>query len=278
MIFGYGLGSAYREIYILDPNINIGVYRSLINLNYDIENGHITLLYRLGIFGWKIISIWIFKHFKNYNLMIFIYLLIDFIGASKIGITPCLELFSLGLLVSFYQKIKEDSMLANATFKIMTSFFSIITVSKNNYKELKQTLDSIKSLKSDNFEWIPVLSGNCSSSLNLVSKKYSFKVNPTINQDKNLWDAMNIGINKSVNKYLIFMNAGDTFYDKYVLSKISIIINNHNYPDLIYGNTVELINGTKNYKKSLNHKFIKYGMFANHQSIFFKKKYLINMI
>ena len=80
-----------------------------------------------------------------------------------------------------------------ATFKIMTSFFSIITVSKNNYKELKQTLDSIKSLKSDNFEWIPVLSGNCSSSLNLVSKKYSFKVNPTINQDKNLWDAMNIG-------------------------------------------------------------------------------------
>tara|TARA_B110000495_G_C22970498_1_gene569584 strand:+ start:613 stop:1431 length:819 start_codon:yes stop_codon:yes gene_type:complete len=161
-----------------------------------------------------------------------------------------------------------------ATFKIMTSFFSIITVSKNNYKELKQTLDSIKSLKSDNFEWIPVLSGNCSSSLNLVSKKYSFKVNPTINQDKNLWDAMNIGINKSVNKYLIFMNAGDTFYDKYVLSKISIIINNHNYPDLIYGNTVELINGTKNYKKSLNHKFIKYGMFANHQSIFFKKKIL----
>ena len=90
-----------------------------------------------------------------------------------------------------------------ATFKIMTSFFSIITVSKNNYKELKQTLDSIKSLKSDNFEWIPVLSGNCSSSLNLVFKKYSFKVNPTINQDKNLWDAMNIGINKSVNKYLI---------------------------------------------------------------------------
>ena len=160
----------------------------------------------------------------------------------------------------------------------MTSFFSIITVSKNNYKELKQTLDSIKSLKSNNFEWIPVLSGNCSSSLNLVSKKYSFKVNPTINQDKNLWDAMNIGINKSVNKYLIFMNAGDTFYDKYVLSKISIIINNHNYPDLIYGNTVELINGTKNYKKPLNHKFIKYGMFANHQSIFFKKKYLINMI
>jgi len=71
-----------------------------------------------------------------------------------------------------------------ATFKIMTSFFSIITVSKNNYKELIQTLDSIKSLKSDNFEWIPVLSGNCSSSLNLVSKKYSFKVNPTINQDK----------------------------------------------------------------------------------------------
>ena len=64
MIFGYGLGSAYREIYILDPNINIGVYRSLINLNYDIENGHITLLYRLGIFGCLVYVFGIFKHFK----------------------------------------------------------------------------------------------------------------------------------------------------------------------------------------------------------------------
>lgn len=117
MIFGYGLGSAYREIYILDPNINIGVYRSLINLNYDIENGHVTLLYRLGIFGCLVYVFGIFKHFKNYNLMIFIYLLIDFIGASKIGITPCLELFSLGLLVSFYQKIKDDTHKRNCDFQ-----------------------------------------------------------------------------------------------------------------------------------------------------------------
>ena len=49
--------------------------------------------------------------------MIFIYLLIDFIGASKIGITPCLELFSLGLLVSFYQKIKDDTHKRNCDFQ-----------------------------------------------------------------------------------------------------------------------------------------------------------------
>ena len=122
----------------------------------------------------------------------------------------------------------------------MTNTFSIITVSKNNFNGIKETLESIKNLKSNNFEWIPVINGNCNKTLNLLKENHSFKVHPIINKDKNIWDAMNLGIEKSVNEYLIFMNAGDRFYNKNILLKISDFIIENKHPDLIYGNTISI--------------------------------------
>ena len=52
----------------------------------------------------------------------------------------------------------------------MASTFSIITVSKDNFNGINGTLESIKNLTSNNFEWIPVISGNCNKTLNLLKE------------------------------------------------------------------------------------------------------------
>ena len=151
------------------------------------------------------------------------------------------------------------------------TIFSIITVSKDNFDGLNQTYSSIKKINFKQFEWVVILKGNCKKSISLIKSEKKIQKKIIINKDKNLWDAMNIGVINSIGEYLIFMNAGDCFLKKNILNKIQKIILKERAPDVIYGNTIEKINNKKKFKKSLNHKFIHYGMFANHQSFFFKK-------
>jgi putative colanic acid biosynthesis glycosyltransferase len=151
-------------------------------------------------------------------------------------------------------------------------FFSIITVSKNDLSGLKKTYLSIKKLNYKNFEWIVVLKKYTKKNLEIFKKEKKINAKIISNKDKNLWDAMNIGIKNSSGEYLIFMNSGDLFYKKGILNKVFNLASKKKYPDIIYGDTIEKIKNIKHYKKSLNHKYAYYGMFANHQSIFFKKK------
>lgn len=160
---------------------------------------------------------------------------------------------------------------------INKNLFSIITVSKNNFSQLKKTYTSIKKLNYPILEWIVIIKGNCKKSIKLLRGDKFLKKKIIINKDKNLWDAMNIGIKNSSGKYLIFMNAGDLFYKKNILNIINNEIIKNNEPDVIYGNTVEKIYKKKRFKKSLNHIFIFYGLFANHQSFFIKRKVLIKI-
>jgi len=157
------------------------------------------------------------------------------------------------------------------------TLFSIITVSKDNFAGLNQTYSSIKKINFKKFEWVVILKGDCKKSISLIKSEKKIQKKIIINKDKNLWDAMNIGVINSIGEYLIFMNAGDCFFKKNILHKIQKIILKERAPDIIYGNTIEKINNKKIYKKSLNHKFINYGMFANHQSFFIKRVVLIKI-
>lgn len=60
--------------------------------------------------------------------------------------------------------------------------------------------------------------------------------------DKGLYDAMNKGIGLATGKYLIFLNAGDCFYDADTLARYAQAANtpdcNGTLPDIIYGQTV----------------------------------------
>src|SRR5210317_1866560 len=103
------------------------------------------------------------------------------------------------------------------------TIFSIITVSKDNFDGLNQTYSSIKKINFKQFEWVVILKGNCKKSISLIKSEKKIQKKIIINKDKNLWDAMNIGVINSIGEYLIFMNAGDCFLKKNILNKIQKI-------------------------------------------------------
>ena len=100
---------------------------------------------------------------------------------------------------------------------------SIVTISDGNTKALKKTLNSIDNQNYKNFKNLIVTKEN----LKNLDKKYK-KKNRFFYYKKNsyIYEAMNYGLKKSVNNFLIFLNSGDQFISKSSLKKISNSTNN----------------------------------------------------
>jgi len=100
---------------------------------------------------------------------------------------------------------------------------SIVTISDGNTKALKKTLNSIDNQNYKNFKNLIITKKN----LKNLDKKYK-KKNRFFYYRKNssIYEAMNYGLTKSVNNFLIFLNSGDQFMSKSSLKKISTSTNN----------------------------------------------------
>jgi len=162
--------------------------------------------------------------------------------------------------------------------------FSIITVVFNDKNNLEKTIKSVwtqkKTLKSNDIEYIVIDGASTDGSLYVIEKYKSIIENCLSEPDKGLYDAMNKGINKANGKYIIFMNAGDSFVEVNTLKKIKKNIYENNFPDFLYADAVEESKDGKFFlKKARSHKWLWYGMFTHHQAMIYKrsiiKKYSI---
>jgi glycosyltransferase involved in cell wall biosynthesis len=148
---------------------------------------------------------------------------------------------------------------------------SIITINYNNYVGLVKTVESVLNQTFNDFEFIVIDGGSNDNSVefliensNKISKWYS-------ENDNGIYDAMNKGINKSTGEYLLFLNSGDTLYNKNVLYDISEKICDY---DVISGKLLMLNkNGTEIILEP--HNKINYCTFVNsfisHPSTFIRK-------
>lgn len=94
---------------------------------------------------------------------------------------------------------------------------SIITINFNNRTGLLQTLQSVKLQCSKFYEYI-VIDGNSNDGSKDLIEQNSDIINYSISEDDNgPFDAMNKGIAQATGDYCIFMNSGDSFYDKHVI-------------------------------------------------------------
>ena len=93
--------------------------------------------------------------------------------------------------------------------KIRNPYFSIITVVKNDQKNIKSTIKSIKAQKFRKFEYI-VIDGNSKDRTidQIIKLKNSVNLLITEN-DKGLYDAMNKGVKHSKGRVIVFVNSGD---------------------------------------------------------------------
>ena len=87
--------------------------------------------------------------------------------------------------------------------------------------------------------------------------------------DSGIYEAMNKGIRLSTGEYIVFLNAGDTFYDQNTLKTVSGFFG----PDLLYGKTVKR-NGKNDelvsYPQSLSEDYL-LNYTISHQSSYYQK-------
>lgn len=148
--------------------------------------------------------------------------------------------------------------------------FSIVTVVRNDIKGIKITRDSIEEQTFKSFEWV-VIDGNSIdgtkeyiSNLNLKYLKFVSEI------DKGIYDAMNKGILLSNNMYVIFLNAGDTFYNSHTLLSVSDSLANNNVDVLFGGANIYFDKSIYYYKRPEKlESVINYSLPGHHQSTYY---------
>jgi glycosyltransferase involved in cell wall biosynthesis len=113
---------------------------------------------------------------------------------------------------------------------------SIVVVSLNTKSKFLKTIKSINLQTYENYEII-VVDGNStdgtSEIINKMKKNFSKII---IEKDKGIYDAMNKGCNLASGEWTMFLNSGDIFYNKKVLS--NIFKKPLMKKDIIYGDTL----------------------------------------
>lgn len=121
---------------------------------------------------------------------------------------------------------------------------SVITVVKNDKKNLLITIKSILSQTYKNYEYI-IYDGMSNDGTRVAVKKYLNKnIKYFCKKDKNYYEGLNNAINKANGEYIGILNAGDKYCNPHILKKILRIILLSKC-DILFGNLIYLDN--KNY-------------------------------
>lgn len=130
----------------------------------------------------------------------------------------------------------------------MQKIVTIITICLNEEKVIENTINSVLMQDFEEFEYI-IKDGQSSDSTNEIIEKYTYKFNQKkipffhyVEKDNGIYDAMNWAVKKAKGKWVIFMNAGDSFYNSNVLNDI-FKYKRYNSADILYGHTVYKMSG-----------------------------------
>ncbi|HEY0030054.1 MAG TPA: glycosyltransferase family 2 protein [Bacteroidia bacterium] len=150
---------------------------------------------------------------------------------------------------------------------------SVITINYNDAAGLEKTMQSVIAQTGADVEFIVIDGGSTDGSIDII-KKYADKISFWCSEkDKGIYDAQNKGVLQATANYLIFLNAGDSFFDQSVISKFKDF-SNHNPKKLIYGNSVIVeADGSKRQlipAETLDLNFW-YANTLNHQALFFHR-------
>lgn len=151
---------------------------------------------------------------------------------------------------------------------------SVITVTFNAEKVIGKTLKSLKNQSFRDFEHIVVDGASTDQTLELVRK--SGKSVVLSEPDNGLYDAMNKGLKLAKGRYVIFLNAGDSFHSENTLEKYGKEASTG--VDIIYGDTdIVDLTGAKISRRHLSapakltKKSFSEGMLICHQAFMVKK-------
>lgn len=145
---------------------------------------------------------------------------------------------------------------------------SIITITKNNARGVALTGKSLSvQLDAPDYEWIVIDGGSTDNTAERVAE-YVTEADTYISEpDRNLYHAMNKGIDLAKGDYLWFLNAGDTLSDAFAMRDAAREIPRSVRAEIIYGDARE---GTY-IKKHKDPHTIDQGMVTHHQAILYRR-------
>lgn len=116
--------------------------------------------------------------------------------------------------------------------------FSIITVTRNDAANLDATMRSVSSQTCRRYEHLIIDGASTDRTLMVVQKYPQELVDFRSEPDKGIYDGMNKGLAIAEGDYVIFLNSGDTFHSEDTLQRIADIIQENDYPGVVYGQTM----------------------------------------
>ena len=113
--------------------------------------------------------------------------------------------------------------------------YSIITINFNNCDGLRRTIESVVNQTNADYEYIVIDGGSTDGSVDVI-QKYSDRISYWVSEkDDGIYNAMNKGVRHAHGDYCLFLNSGDSFYDKHVLNKNLL---SDNKSDIVVGRLV----------------------------------------
>lgn len=154
----------------------------------------------------------------------------------------------------------------------MTPFFSILVVCLNAGSKLEQTITSIQAQDFTDYEIIVKDGGSTDGSLDFLKGQLQILQQ----KDSGIYDAMNQAAEAARGRYVYFLNCGDFFAERDVLSKIhSLILEKPAKHGIYYGNIFERLTGQC---VPSNPSMDAFGCYRNvpcHQACFYQRELLL---
>ena len=149
---------------------------------------------------------------------------------------------------------------------------SVITVTYNCQESIGKTMKSVLTQTYQDMEYLIIDGNSVDDTIKIARLLANFNTKIYSELDNGIFDAMNKGIEKATGDWIIFMNAGDTFADIDVCSKI-FCKDYDKEVGVVFGNVYSSDNGTiKEFSMTpffdVNKKLK--GMGICHQSIFMR--------
>ncbi|HYC57229.1 MAG TPA: glycosyltransferase family 2 protein [Candidatus Binatia bacterium] len=151
--------------------------------------------------------------------------------------------------------------------------FSIVTVTRNDIAGLHATAASIREQTCRDYEWIVIDGASSDATPRWLADNATDGDIFVSEPDRGTYEAMNKGLDRASGRYVVFLNSGDTLAASDALDSIRAGIDAAEVePELVYGDSIDVPSGGHDlYRRARRHDFLPYGMFASHQSMYFRR-------
>jgi glycosyltransferase involved in cell wall biosynthesis len=152
---------------------------------------------------------------------------------------------------------------------------SVITVVFNAQNELKKTIQSVLDQTFSDIEFIIVDGGSKDGTVRLI-EFFNNRITKWVSEkDLGIYDAMNKGVRMATRDYVLFMNAGDLFFDTNVLRDLHDFVSVNSQYQIVYGDA-EIITSKGSHIQNQKNRHADLTKSIIHQSMLIKRSHLVS--